>query len=236
MEHDPELEDRLRAAGTRPIDPTCSPPTSRRWRAQCGRRGGGPRCASPASSSPGSWSGAPASPRPGRSPTLRSTSPTERSTRVGVEVPDPQRYHGPECGAEVKKNHGAYVQDDHDLAKSDCGKKVKGGRGRAGGQGARARVRRGAGKDGASMTPSRRRHAAERPVWPRGRGRREDEEGRATGADDDDNRTHDHHHDQSTTDHRVDDHYRVPTTTRPDGDRRRRRRTRWQRREGPGLC
>lgn len=45
--------------------------------------------------------------------------------RVGVSVPDPERYHGAECGAEVKKNHGAYVRDDHDLAKSECGKKVK---------------------------------------------------------------------------------------------------------------
>lgn len=45
--------------------------------------------------------------------------------RVGVKVPDPERYHGPECGAEVKKNHGAYVRDDHTLAQTDCGKKAK---------------------------------------------------------------------------------------------------------------
>jgi hypothetical protein len=44
---------------------------------------------------------------------------------VGVQVPDPDRYHGPECGAEVKKNHGAYVRDDHALAQTDCGKKQK---------------------------------------------------------------------------------------------------------------
>jgi hypothetical protein len=41
---------------------------------------------------------------------------------VGVDVPNPARYHGPECGDEVKANHGAYVRDDHSLAQSDCGK------------------------------------------------------------------------------------------------------------------
>lgn len=46
--------------------------------------------------------------------------------QVGIDVPNPERYHGPECGAEVKRNHGGYVRDDHDLAKSDCGKPVKG--------------------------------------------------------------------------------------------------------------
>lgn len=46
---------------------------------------------------------------------------------VGVDVPNPARYHGPECGAEVKKNHGAYVRDDHSLAKSACGKPVGAG-------------------------------------------------------------------------------------------------------------
>ena len=62
---------------------------------------------------------------------------------VGVEVPDPQRYHGPECGAEVKKNHGAYVRDDKALAKSDCGKKVKAaGDGRRADRGDRGESRR----------------------------------------------------------------------------------------------
>lgn len=45
--------------------------------------------------------------------------------RVGVQVPDPERYHGPECGDIAKKNHGAYVRDDHTLAQTDCGKKQK---------------------------------------------------------------------------------------------------------------
>jgi hypothetical protein len=47
--------------------------------------------------------------------------------RVGVDVPNPERYHGPECGAEVKQNHGDYVRDDHALAQSDCGKPVHAG-------------------------------------------------------------------------------------------------------------
>lgn len=49
--------------------------------------------------------------------------------RVGVDVPNPERYHGPECGAEVQKNHGGYVRDDHALASSDCGKPVRAGDG-----------------------------------------------------------------------------------------------------------
>lgn len=56
--------------------------------------------------------------------------------RVGVDVPDPERYHGPECGTEVKGNHGEYVRDDHGLAKSDCGKPVhasQGGQGKGAG-------------------------------------------------------------------------------------------------------
>jgi hypothetical protein len=43
---------------------------------------------------------------------------------VGVDVPDPERYHGDECGDEVKRNHGAYVRDDHALAQTGCGKPV----------------------------------------------------------------------------------------------------------------
>lgn len=46
--------------------------------------------------------------------------------QVGVDVPDPERYHGAECGSEVRKNHGAYVRDDKALAQSDCGKPVGG--------------------------------------------------------------------------------------------------------------
>ena len=46
--------------------------------------------------------------------------------RVGVDVPNPERYHGPECGPEARKNHGAYVRNDPSLAKGDCGKPVRG--------------------------------------------------------------------------------------------------------------
>ena len=44
--------------------------------------------------------------------------------QVGVDVPNPPRYHGPECGDEVKRNHGGYVRDDKALAQTDCGKPV----------------------------------------------------------------------------------------------------------------
>lgn len=44
---------------------------------------------------------------------------------VGIDVPKPERYHGPECGSEVKRNHGAYVRDNKELAQTECGKKVK---------------------------------------------------------------------------------------------------------------
>lgn len=47
--------------------------------------------------------------------------------RVGIQVPDPARYHGPECGDGVMKNHGGYVKVDKALAKSDCGKPVGAG-------------------------------------------------------------------------------------------------------------
>ncbi len=63
---------------------------------------------------------------------------------VGVDVPDPERYHGAECGDEVKRNHGAYVRDDHSLAQSRCGKPVQAGsadddaEGKAGGPQAKA--------------------------------------------------------------------------------------------------
>ena len=47
--------------------------------------------------------------------------------QVGLDVPNPERYHGPECG-EVRKNHGGYVREDHSLAESDCGKPVHAGK------------------------------------------------------------------------------------------------------------
>lgn len=47
--------------------------------------------------------------------------------RVGLEVPDPERYHGAECGEVVQKNHGGYVKVDKALAQSDCGKPVGAG-------------------------------------------------------------------------------------------------------------
>ena len=48
--------------------------------------------------------------------------------QVGVQVPQPDRYHdAEECGPEVKANHGQYVRDDKSLARSDCGKPTHAG-------------------------------------------------------------------------------------------------------------
>ena len=48
--------------------------------------------------------------------------------QVGVQVPQPERYHNAEeCGPEVKANHGQYVRDDKSLAGSDCGKPTHAG-------------------------------------------------------------------------------------------------------------
>lgn len=49
--------------------------------------------------------------------------------KVGVDVPNPARYHGSECGPE-QKNHGGYVSqasgpDKKTMAESDCGKPLK---------------------------------------------------------------------------------------------------------------
>lgn len=43
--------------------------------------------------------------------------------QVGVQVPQPERYHDDAvCGTEVQKNHGQYVRDDKSLAQTECGK------------------------------------------------------------------------------------------------------------------
>lgn len=42
--------------------------------------------------------------------------------KVGVQVPQPERHHGEECGAERKRNHGQYVRVDKALAQTECGK------------------------------------------------------------------------------------------------------------------
>lgn len=75
---------------------------------------------------------------------------------VGVEVPDPERYHGDECGDEVKRNHGAYVQEDRELAKTRCGKPVGAGQGGDGGPKEKGPCQGPppwAGKDKVDMTP-----------------------------------------------------------------------------------
>jgi len=53
---------------------------------------------------------------------------------VGIKVPHGDRYWGPECAGEAKKNHGQYVRSQPkdkraEAAASSCGKPVQAGRG-----------------------------------------------------------------------------------------------------------
>lgn len=125
MEHDPELEGRLRAVGTQPIDPRLQSAhlTQMAGAVQSSRRRAKVRVAGivVAGVLVGSTSLAAAGALPDPAQHLAHRA----LDNVGVQVPNPPRYHGPECGAEVKKNHGAYVRDDKSMATSDCGKKVK---------------------------------------------------------------------------------------------------------------
>ncbi|MGQ0432569.1 MAG: hypothetical protein ACT452_09220 [Microthrixaceae bacterium] len=119
-----EIEDRLQRLGTHPIAPalqsthlTAMVPRGSRW---------GPKLRVAAAFLAGLLVGGSGLAAAGALP-----DPAQRVAhgvldQVGIDVPNPERHHGPECGAEVKRNHGGYVRDDHDLAKSDCGKPVKG--------------------------------------------------------------------------------------------------------------
>lgn len=123
MEHH-EIQDRLQRLGTHPIEPalqsahlTAMVPGSSRW---------GPKLRVGVAFLAGLLVGGSGLAAAGALP-----DPAQRVAhgvldQVGIDVPNPERHHGPECGAEVKRNHGAYVSDDHDLAKSDCGKPLKG--------------------------------------------------------------------------------------------------------------
>ena len=228
MEHDPELEGRLRAAGRQPIDPGLQSAhlTQMASAVQSSRRRAKVRVAGivVAGVLVGSTSLAAA----GALPDPAQHFAHRALDNVGVKVPDPQRYHGPECGAEVKKNHGAYVRDDKALATSDCGKKVKAAA--AGDEaddaedetrGGKPKAEKGpcqgpppwAGKDKASMTPEEKAKAqadrkalcgADDDEEEEHRGRRRRERAAGTSYDDDD-RAHDHddrrEHDHDRTDH-----------------------------------
>ena len=169
MEHDPALAGRLRALGSQPIEPElqaahlsgmASAARSARRRAKV--RVGGIVVAGVLVGST-SLAAAGALPDPAQHLAHRALD------TVGVDVPDPERYHGPECGTEAKRNHGAYVRDDHALAKSRCGKPIHAGTGDDAdeGEGRAPKAANGpcqgpppwAGKDGASMTPEEKAQA-----------------------------------------------------------------------------
>jgi hypothetical protein len=124
MEQDPVLEERLKALGTAPIDRglesahmTRMAGAVRSSRRRAKLRVGGAVVAACFVATSG-LAAAGALPDPAQHLAHRAFD------SVGVGVPDPGRYHGPECGPDVKQNHGAYVRDDHDLATSQCGKKI----------------------------------------------------------------------------------------------------------------
>ena len=118
MEHDPELEGRLRAVGTRPIDPDLQSAhlTQMASAVQSARRRAKVRVAGIVAA--GVLVGSTSLAAAGALPDPAQHFAHRALDSVGVEVPGPERYHGPECGAEVKRNHGAYVSDDKALAKS----------------------------------------------------------------------------------------------------------------------
>jgi hypothetical protein len=125
-EHD-DLQARLRQMGTQPVDPAVRADHLARMAGVRPRSTMRPKLRVAAAFLAGLLVGgsglaaAGALPDPVQHAAHRTLDP------LGIDVPDPERYHGPECGDEVKKNHGAYVRDDNDLAKSRCGKPVKAG-------------------------------------------------------------------------------------------------------------
>jgi len=123
MEHH-EIQDRLQRLGTHPIAPalqsahlTAMAPGTSRW---------GPKLRVGVAFLAGLLVGGSGLAAAGALPDRAQRVAHGVLDQVGIDVPNPKRHHGPECGTEVKRNHGAYVSDDHDLAKSECGKPVKG--------------------------------------------------------------------------------------------------------------
>jgi hypothetical protein len=127
MEQDPGLEERLKALGTQPIDGGLGADHLARMAGavRSSRRRAKVRVAGAVVAgclvATSGLAAAGALPDPAQHLAHRAFD------GVGVGVPDPERYHGPECGPDVKKNHGAYVRADHDLATSQCGKKTHAG-------------------------------------------------------------------------------------------------------------
>ena len=128
MDEHEDLQARLRATGAHPVDPTIAADHLARMADVRPRSGIRPQLAIAGAFLAGLLIGGSGLAVAGALPDPVQHVAHQAFDPLGVDVPDPERYHGPECGGEVKKNHGAYVRDDHDLAKSQCGKPVKAGK------------------------------------------------------------------------------------------------------------
>ncbi len=126
MDEHEDLRQRLRALGTQPIEPTLQS-AHLTMLAAAGRRSLRPKLRTAGVFLAGLLVGGSGLAAAGALPDPAQHAAHRVLDEVGIQVPDPERYHGPECG-EVKRNHGAYVREDKGLARTDCGKPVGGGK------------------------------------------------------------------------------------------------------------
>jgi hypothetical protein len=122
---DDELTRRLRALGTEPVDPTLQAAHLSAIAAAGRRSPWATKLRVGAAAVAALVAGSTGLAAAGVLPDPAQRFAHDLLDEVGVDVPDGDRYHGPECGDEVEKNHGQYVRDDESLARTDCGKKVK---------------------------------------------------------------------------------------------------------------
>ncbi len=142
MEHEDDIRRRLTALAEQPVPPALSASHLSQMRAVRHRAGWPAKVRVAAAFLAGLLVGGSGLAAAGALPDPMQHAAHQALDTVGVRVPDPERYHGEECGDEVKRNHGAYVRDDHSLARSDCGKPVGAGS-ESEGDGAEAKEDRG---------------------------------------------------------------------------------------------
>lgn len=125
MDEHEDLRQRLRALGTQPIEPSLQS-THLTMLSAAGRRSLRPKLRTAGVFLAGLLVGGSGLAVAGALPDPAQHVAHQAFGEVGVQVPDPERYHGPECGPDVKRNHGAYVRDDKGVARTECGKPVGG--------------------------------------------------------------------------------------------------------------
>jgi hypothetical protein len=128
MDEQEDLQGRLRAMGEHPVDPSLQSAHLTAMARVSPRRSFGPKLRAAGIFLTGLLVGGSGLAAAGALPDPAQHAAHRALGVVGVDVPDPERYHGPECGAE-ERNHGGYVRDDHALAGTDCGKPVQAGTG-----------------------------------------------------------------------------------------------------------